>query len=79
MTRVVVDAAFRSKLDDLDGLVELCDETGRILGYFHPLVQGSGSAAMKVQSPFTDEQIHQRQQQRAGRPLGEILEDLGGS
>ena len=79
MTRVVVDATFSSKLGHVDRLAEVCDETGRVLGYFHPLVQSTESAAGKVRSPFSDEEIHQRRQQDAGRPLGEILEDLGRS
>jgi hypothetical protein len=73
MTKVIVDAAMRARLHDLSELLEVCDESGRTLGYFHPLVH-SGNA--KALSPFTDEEIERRRQQRTGRPLGEILEDL---
>ena len=78
MTKLVVDAAFLAKLGDLQGSVEFCDESGRTLGYFHPTVQG-GPGGAKVESPFTDEEIQRRRQQRSGRPLGEILEDLNRS
>lgn len=36
MTKVVVDSEVLSKLNTLDEPVELCDEAGRRLGYFHP-------------------------------------------
>lgn len=73
MTKVTVDAAIRARLHDLSELLEVCDESGRTLGYFHPLVL-AGDA--KAASPLSDEEIERRRQQRTGRPLGEILEDL---
>jgi len=76
MTKVVVDAAFREKIDGLREPVELCDQSGRTLGYFHPMVENSTPGDSKVRSPFMDEEIERRRQQRTGGPLGEILEDL---
>ena len=73
MTKVTVDAAMRARLHDLSELLEVCDESGRTLGYSHPLVP-AGDA--KAASPLSDEEIERRHQQRSGRPLGEILEDL---
>jgi len=75
MTRVVVDAAFGAKLTGLTGAVELCDESGRTLGYFHPAML-EGSAAKRLQSPHSDEEIERRRQDRSGRPLSDILADL---
>ena len=69
MTRVVVDAAMRANLHNLDTVLEVCDESGRTLGYFHPQ---NGA----VRSPFCDEEIERRRQQRTGKPLAEILERL---
>ena len=73
MTKVIVDAAMRARLHDLKELLEVCDESGRTLGYFHPLVDCGDAKAL---SPFSDEEIDRRRQQRSGRPLGDILEDL---
>jgi hypothetical protein len=73
MTKVIVDAAMRARLHDLSELLEVCDESGRTLGYFHPLVPPGDTKSL---SPFSDEEIERRRQQRSGRPLGEILEDL---
>ena len=76
MTKVVIDAAVRAKLDDLQEPVELCDESGRTLGYFHPKFGESKTRDREAGSPFTDAEIERRQQQRTGRPLKEILKDL---
>jgi hypothetical protein len=71
MTKVIVDDATRANLHNLDTLLEVCDESGRTLGYFHPQL-----GAMQVRSPFSDEEIERRRQQRTGKPLAEILERL---
>jgi hypothetical protein len=75
MTKVFVDAATRERLHDLDGLLEVCDESGRTLGYFHP-VANQQTAAVETRSPFTKEEIERRRAQRTGRSLGEILNRL---
>ena len=79
MTKVIVDDAFRTKLDGLRELVELCDQSGRTLGFFHPLLRTTDPAQPKVHSPLTDEEIERRRQEQTGRPLREILDDLGQS
>jgi hypothetical protein len=75
MTKVVVDAAFGEKLTGLTGAVELCDESGRTLGYFQPVLS-EGLSAKGIRSPISDEEIERRSQQRSGRPLADILADL---
>jgi len=45
MTKLIVGAATRAKLHNLDGFVEFCDEAGNTLGYFH-------AAAKKWSLPF---------------------------
>ena len=76
MTKLVVDAAMQAKLNNLNGLLEVCDEAGRTLGYFHPLLKPGSSGGHKIQSPFTEEKLERRRQQRTGRPLPEILEEF---
>jgi hypothetical protein len=75
MTKVVVDAAFGAKVKGVAGAVELCDESGRTIGYFQPVVS-EGLSAMGVRSPISDEEIERRSQERGGRPLADILADL---
>jgi hypothetical protein len=73
MTRLTVDAAFLARLDKLDSIVEVCDESGRTVGYFHSVLASNAGAA---RSPFSDEEIQRRRQQRTGRALSEIMADL---
>ena len=37
MTKVVLDAALESRLTGLDEAVEVCDHTGRLMGYYRPV------------------------------------------
>lgn len=76
MTKVVIDASLRSQLRDAGDVLEVCDESGRTLGYFHP---ASADAGGEAASPFSDEEIRRRQQQPGGRPLNDILADLNRS
>ncbi|MBI1901826.1 MAG: hypothetical protein HYS13_12035 [Planctomycetia bacterium] len=75
MTKLVLDANTLAKLHNLAAPFEVCDESGRTLGYFHP-VGAPGAASSGVKSPISDEEIGRRRQQRTGRPLAEILENL---
>jgi hypothetical protein len=77
MTRLIIDAATLARLQNLQDLSEVCDESGRVLGYFHPVLPSEAAARAERRSPFTDEELQQRRQQRTGRPLAEILERLG--
>lgn len=71
-----MDAALGAKLDAVPGAVELCDESGRTLGYFHPLPAEAHPSGRRTRSPFSDEDIERRRQEKGGRPLAEILADL---
>jgi hypothetical protein len=73
MTRLTVDAALLARLHNLDQTLEVCDESGRTLGYFHPVPAAGHPPAP---SPFSEEELRRRQQQRTGRSLAEILERL---
>jgi hypothetical protein len=76
MNQIIINAELRARLSNLDRPMELCDESGRTLGYFHPVVVSSDSERRAIQSPFTREEIEQRSAERTGRSLAEILDDL---
>ena len=75
MAKLIVDASMRAKLNNLDELSEICDQSGQTLGYFYPTVVTSGSENETL-CPFSIEEIERRRKQRTGRPLREILENL---
>jgi hypothetical protein len=73
MSKVILNALLQAELmSHSNGPVEVCDESGKTLGYFHPLVRPTETLA--VQSPFSLEELERRRQQRTGKPLAEILE-----
>ncbi len=38
MTRIILDDALRSKLGDLTRPLEICDESGHVLGRYSPVI-----------------------------------------
>lgn len=72
MTRIVADASLKARMESLTEIVEVCDESGRSLGFLHPPLAASGP----IQSPFSDADIRERLKDRTGRPLADILRDL---
>jgi hypothetical protein len=73
MTKLTIDPELRAKLGDFQDLVEICDENGRVVGFFHPVAPSSQNP---TGSPISDDEIETARQQRTGRPLADILADL---
>lgn len=78
MTILTVDSGTSFRLNNLADLTEIRDESGRVLGYFHPVGSTTGSGANAHRSPFTVDELRQRQQQRTGKSLAEVLAKLQG-
>jgi hypothetical protein len=58
---------MQAKLTGTDPLV-LCSESGQVLGNFYPAPPPG-----TIKSPFTDEEIERRRQDRTGSPLADVL------
>jgi hypothetical protein len=76
MQKVTLDASLRSKLNNLDREVELCDESGATVGYFLPATWHQQLLYAWAKAQFTDEELELARQQKGGRTLAEILADL---
>jgi hypothetical protein len=76
VTKLIVDTVMQAKLSNLNVVLDICDQAGQTLGYFHPVPKQDSGAGDKIQSPFSEEQLKRRQQQRTGRSLRKILEGL---
>jgi len=76
MVKVTLDPSVTASLHKLQAPAELCDATGRLIGYFHPAVQGSDHGSRPLTSPLPKEEIQRRRQQRTGKTLAEILATL---
>jgi hypothetical protein len=71
MTKIVVDAAMRSKLRDLAEEMQFTDEAGRVLGNFTPWPTGA-----QREPQISEEELDRRERAGGGRSLKEILADL---
>ena len=77
MSRVVLDAATRAKLNGLVQQLELYDEEGNLLGYCTPVDAHLHGVDLGGPDPFSDEQITETlKTEDTGRPLADILADL---
>ncbi|HEX7377196.1 MAG TPA: hypothetical protein VF278_08790 [Pirellulales bacterium] len=76
MTILTINAETSSQFNALADLAEIRDESGRILGYFHPLGSAVVEEAGIRRSPFSVDELRGRQRQRSGRSLAEILAKL---
>ena len=74
MTRVTVGPDVWATLAGIKVPTQLCDEAGRVLGYFTPAADKS--LYEKVQPQISDEELQRRRQEKGGRTLSEILSDL---
>lgn len=89
MTRIVVDELMRARLAGLSDQVELCDESGHVLGRFIPGIEvrdESGRALGRFLPapsadadgcPYSAEELRRFQQETGGRPLADVWKDLG--
>lgn len=73
MIKFNVDPKLRARLTASGKSLEICDESGRTIGYFQPVM---ASGDLKKLSPYADAEIEQKCSQREGRPLSEIWKDL---
>jgi hypothetical protein len=71
VTRVIVDAILRSKLHGLTEPLELCDETGQVLGHVVPALDLS---QYKPWEPsFSEEELRRAEQETESYTTAEVL------
>jgi len=75
MIKLTVDAELQRKLTEAGQPLEICDQAGRLIGYFQP--KPTADELIKM-SPYTEEELEELCEQRDGRPLSEIWRDLEG-
>ncbi len=74
MTRLIVDSATETKLLDAQRPLEICGQTGRVLGHFIPVLDAAQHPGMEPQ--ISEEELQRREKLGGGRPLSAILADL---
>ena len=80
MQQIQVETALSEKLATLQGQVLLVDDNGRALGFFSPLDHPTSLADMQLEPPTSieeSEELRKRARANPGRPLKDILSELG--
>jgi hypothetical protein len=65
VTRLILDPATAAKLDGTAGSIELCDPSGRTLGYFTPVVDRSLYQGVEI--PFSEEELARAEKEVEGK------------
>jgi hypothetical protein len=81
MSKVTLDPMLRAKLNGLSEPLEMCDESGKVVGHFLPAADYEKLMYRLAEAmcPYTPEELAQAQQETGGRPLAEIWKTLGQS
>ncbi len=74
MNRVVVDPATHARLREVRQTLELCDDSGRLVGHFVPTLDPSECADLEPH--VSEAELDRRERAGGGRPLVDILTDL---
>lgn len=74
MVRITIDAEMREKLLSSGEIVELCDESGEVLGRITPRNARIAQEYTRLAADFTDEELKaSREDQRPGMSTAELI------
>ncbi len=73
MVRYTLDSETCRRLAEAEQAVELCDDAGRVIGFFLPEGAARGLPPAGLPIPLSDEEIARRRANRSGRTLEAIL------
>ena len=77
MTQVVFDPDTLAKFGDLQQPLEIRDEGGQTVGFFHPALPPAVLKRMASESPLGEAELQAMwHQDRTGRPLREIMQNM---
>ena len=76
MVRIQLDSDTCRRLGSMEQAVELCDGSGRVIGFFLPERERPGRLPEGFVNPFTDDEVARLRGVRQGRTLDEIVESL---
>lgn len=77
MRQIVVEPALGEQLSKAGGQTVVCDSSGRALGFFSPLPDGTRLDDLQLEPPLSIAEVEELRKDRSGKPLSVILERLG--
>jgi hypothetical protein len=72
---IVADSALRKQLGELDQVIDVHDQTGKLIGRFVP-VEIYRYLIKNLKLPISDEELARREKEGGGRPLKELWQEL---
>lgn len=76
MTKIIADSDLRAKLNGLNQQMEVCDESGKTLGYFLTVKDYERLMIEWAKLKYPPEELDRRSKQGGGRTTAEVLERL---
>jgi hypothetical protein len=76
MLKITVDDSLRSLLANFTTRIELCDESGRTVGFFVPAAEEQQRQYAWARHQFTDAEIDAARRESGGFTIEQILADL---
>lgn len=77
MSKITLDTDLRAKLNGLNEPMELCDESGSVVGHFLPVELYREMLFAWADSLVPPEEWERLRQEKGGRSLAEIWKSLG--
>jgi hypothetical protein len=74
MTRIVIDAVTKAKLEEVAGFAELCDELGHVVGNFIPAYDPARWVPLTPEA--SDEELAQWEQSGEWCSFDEVMDRL---
>jgi hypothetical protein len=81
MSKILLDAELRARLNGLNEEMQVCDEAGRVVGHFLPVdaYRRLLYARLAQECPYSPEELEQMHQQTGGQSLVEFWQGLARS
>lgn len=77
MQEITVEPILGARLGELAGQAVLCDDAGRVLGFFSPVSDRPHVTDLQLEPPLSIAEIEELRKVKTGKPLAEILARLG--
>lgn len=77
MQHITLESGVSKKLFDAAEQAVVCDEQGRVIGLFSPLLDRPQIEDLQLEPSLSIEETEELRKNRTGKPLEEILHRLG--